>query len=474
MPVEIAHHEGGFMKKTVVLVLAVLVSVPLAFSAIITNTNQSVGYFRLLARNASLDIDAVYYNPAGLTKLADGFHVALHNQSIWQDKTVTNDFILLNANKYVGKVRVPFYPDFYAVYKSGPLALSFGFGPNGGGGTADYATGLPEFETGISGLPTLLSLSGLPTTKYSADINFKGGSMYLGFQVNASYALSDMFSVAVGMRYISAKNTYTGAIANVMVNPVFPAFGLTGQFIPAAQLFAMLGNSYYAALFANKAVDVEQNGTGITPLFGLMVTPVDGLVLTLRYEFNTKLELTNNTTQDDTKALYPPNGLFPNGAKTRNDIPALLALGGSYAIIPELRAHVSYTLTFDKNANWDGREKLVDSNAYDLAFGLEFDLTKSLTLSAGYMRTSYKFLTGFQTDMNFQLPATTIGAGLLWKLNDQLSFDLGLINVNYDSDQKSIAYALNTPYGAIPLGSFVEHYQETTFGIGIGVNYHIK
>ncbi len=447
------------MKKAIVLALAVFVSVPLAFSAIITNTNQSVGYFRLLARNASLDIDAVYYNPAGLVKLQDGFHLALHNQSIWQDKTITNDFPLLNSGQYVGTIRVPFYPDFYAVYKSGPLALSFGFGPNGGGGTADYATGLPSFEQPFSTLPILLSSFGLPTTKYSADINFKGGSMYLGFQVNASYAVSDMFSVAVGLRYISAKNTYTGAIKNVMVNPMFPAYGLTGQMIPAGQLFSMLGLPQYAALVGNKAVDVEQTGSGFTPILGLMVTPIEGLNLTLRYEFNTKLELTNKTTQDDT-------GLFPDGAKENADIPAILALGASYAIMPELRAHVSYTLTFDKNANWDGREKLVDSNAYDLAFGLEFDLTKFLTLSAGYMTTSYHFLTGYQTDLSYALPASTIGAGVLWKLTDQLSLDLGLISASYDTDQKSISYP--------PFGAYLEHYKETTFGFGIGVNYSIK
>ena len=447
------------MKKAIVLALAVLVSVPLAFSAIITNTNQSVGYFRLLARNASLDIDAVYYNPAGLVKLQDGFHLALHNQSIWQDKTVTNDFPMLNSGQYVGTVRVPFYPDFYAVYKSGPLALSFGFGPNGGGGTADYATGLPSFEQPFSTLPILLSSFGLPTTKYSADINLKGSSMYLGFQVNASYAVSDMFSAAVGLRYVSAKNTYVGAIKNVMVNPVFPAFGLTGQMIPAAQLFSMIGLPYYAALVSNMAVDVEQTGSGITPLLSLMVTPVDGLVLTLRYEFNTKLELTNKTTQDDT-------GMFPDGFKERNDIPAILALGGSFAIMPELRAHLSYTLTFDKNADWAGRQNLVDSNAYDLAFGLEFDLTKSLTLSAGYMMTSYHFLTGYQTDMSFSLPADSIGAGVLWKLTDQLSLDLGILTVNYKTDQKSISYP--------PFGAYLEHYKETTFGFGVGINYSIK
>ena len=42
--------------------------------------------------------------------------------------------------------------------------------------------------------------------------------------------------------------------------------------------------------------------------------------------------------------------------------------------------------------------------------------------------------------------------------------------VNYDADQKSIPYFL----GAIPLGNFLEHYKETTLGIGVGINYHIK
>jgi hypothetical protein len=134
------------MKKAIVLALAVLVSVPLAFSAIVTNSNQSIQYYRMLARNASTDIDAVFYNPAGLVKLADGFHLSIQNQSIWQDKTVTNGFPFLNTDTYKGTTRVPVFPDIYAVYKTGKLALSFGFGPNAGGGTAKFNTGLPDLE----------------------------------------------------------------------------------------------------------------------------------------------------------------------------------------------------------------------------------------------------------------------------------------------------------------------------------------
>ncbi|MCG2815014.1 MAG: hypothetical protein L6425_03630, partial [Candidatus Aminicenantes bacterium] len=67
------------MKKCLITLAVVLLILPLVNASIITNTNQSATYLRLLARNASYTIDAVYYNPAGLTKLQDGFHLAFHN-----------------------------------------------------------------------------------------------------------------------------------------------------------------------------------------------------------------------------------------------------------------------------------------------------------------------------------------------------------------------------------------------------------
>ncbi|NTV78917.1 MAG: hypothetical protein HGA25_07260, partial [Clostridiales bacterium] len=46
---------------------------PILAGGLVTNTNQSAMYTRLQNRNASTDIDAVYFNPAGLTKLGNGF-----------------------------------------------------------------------------------------------------------------------------------------------------------------------------------------------------------------------------------------------------------------------------------------------------------------------------------------------------------------------------------------------------------------
>jgi long-chain fatty acid transport protein len=446
------------MRKSLIVAGLVLGIATLAFPAIVTNANQSIFFLRHLARNASTDIDAVYYNPAGLTKLSDGFHLALHNQSIFQEKKVVNAFPTLNAGEYVGEVNVPIFPSFFAVYKKGSFAVSFGFGPNAGGGTADFKTGLPSFEVPIAQLPATITSLGIPTTKYAADIAFKGKSVYYGFQVNASYALSDAFALAFGIRYISAVNTYTGHLNSIMVNPNFPAYGLTGAMIPATTFFTLIGQPAYAAMVKDKAVDVEQTGTAFTPIWSMFVTPCENFHLSFRYENGTALELQNKTTVDDT-------GMFPNGKKTGNDIPAILALGADYTFSPKFRASLAYSLYLDKDADWDGREMTVNDNTYEVGLGLEYQLTDSIGLSAGYLMTQYGLSAAYQSDMSHSLSANTFGAGARIKLGAKFDLDLSAFLVNYKDDSKTISY------GAF--GPWKETYKRTTVGFGVGFGYRI-
>jgi long-subunit fatty acid transport protein len=48
-----------------------------------------------------------------------------------------------------------------------------------------------------------------------------------------------MFSAAVGVRYVTAKNTYTGSLTNIQINPNYPNFGagFTGVMGPAPTFF---------------------------------------------------------------------------------------------------------------------------------------------------------------------------------------------------------------------------------------------
>ena len=55
------------MKKILLIGAATLmVSNPTFAGGILTNTNQHASFLRMIARGASIDIDGVYSNPAGL------------------------------------------------------------------------------------------------------------------------------------------------------------------------------------------------------------------------------------------------------------------------------------------------------------------------------------------------------------------------------------------------------------------------
>ncbi len=444
------------MKKVLLAATLLLFCIPLGFATIITNTNQSTHYLRLLARNASTDIDAVYYNPAGLTQLDDGFHIAVHNQTIWQEKTVVNAFPFLNQSEYMGEVDVPFFPSVFVVYKKEKLALSFGFGPNSGGGTADFASGLPSFTVPISQIPPLVTFLGVPTSGYQADVAFNGKSVYYGFQLNVSYALSDMISAAGGVRYIYAENTYEGHIKNILINPLHPLLNPTGDYISASQFFTLIGQPYYAALVSDKIVDAKQTATGFTPIVGLFIKPAEELNIGIRYEFNTSLEFENDTTQDDV-------GLFPDGEKTQNDIPGILSLGLEYSLMPELRVMVSYHMFFDKSADWEGREDLVDSNSYDIGIGLEYDLTDTILISGGYLYTKVGLSEDYLNDLSYELDSSAFGFGGRIAVTPELDLDLGVIYVNYLDDSKNILYP--------DFGVFNETYKKTSYAFSVGLGY---
>ena len=60
------------MKKTLLLGLIALTAAPAAHAGgLLNNTSLHALYLRSLARNASLAIDATYYNPAGLVFTPD-------------------------------------------------------------------------------------------------------------------------------------------------------------------------------------------------------------------------------------------------------------------------------------------------------------------------------------------------------------------------------------------------------------------
>ena len=219
------------MKKFAVLISGALLLINTVFAGgILTNSNQSAQFVRMLSRNASINLDAVYFNPAGLTQMENGFYFGFHNQTILQSKTITSEFgqnstpkYPLLYDKYVGDVQVPVFPTAFAVYKTDNWAFSAGFGPNAGGGSAKYDHGLPSFEKQIARIvPKLSGLSslGYPVNSYDVDIAFEGTSVFWGIQGGATYKVNKVISVYLGARYVPGVNTYNGGITNIQLGPV--------------------------------------------------------------------------------------------------------------------------------------------------------------------------------------------------------------------------------------------------------------
>ncbi len=488
------------MKKLVLSATALLFLVNLALAGgILTNSNQSAQFVRMLSRNASTDLDAVYFNPAGLVKMEDGFYLAFHNQSIFQTKTVNNLFPMLNDATYIGDVAAPVFPSFFANYKKDKFALSFGFGPNGGGGSAEYKTGLPSFEVPISQLPAGLNQLGIPVTGYSADLYFKGTSVFWGFQFNASYKVSEIFSASAGIRIIDAKNTYLGHIKDINVisggqskkasdlltNLATQASGAASQFsqypatmvmpdniatgagLPIGTTFGQavtIMNSKAGAAQAtanslgDKNVDVKQKGTGITPILGVHIAPSKKLDIAIKYEFNTKLELENETSVDGT-------GKFPDGYKFRNDIPAILTAGVDYKILPDFKLSTSFNYYFDKNSNREGKESEIDKNYYEIAFGGQYDISEKVALSAGIMHSQTGVGSGYQTDLDYSLSSNTVGLGGEFSVTPRFTIDLGFLYTMYQDGEKSITYQ--------NIGAFKETYDKKTTIFSVGFAYKI-
>ena len=72
-------------------------------------------------------------------------------------------------------------------------------------------------ELPVATMVPMFASQGLNVTDYRMNMNFKGSSIYFGFQVGASYAINEHISVYAGGRYVMAKNTYEGELKDIEI-----------------------------------------------------------------------------------------------------------------------------------------------------------------------------------------------------------------------------------------------------------------
>lgn len=309
--------------KTVCLTAAIASSSATYAGGLLTNTNQHVAFNRMMSREASIGIDGVYYNPAGVVFMGEGNHLAINWQAAWQTRTINNDYKLFTNNvnnpttprDFKGKAVAPVIPSFQYAYNKGRWSFQGNFALTGGGGKCTFDNGLGSFEKivsetamgaiGLAGavdqaankllVPGSINPDGTinPTKfipmftsdkafgskgSYSFNSYMHGRQYYFGLSAGAAYKVNDNFSVYAGLRGIYATCNYYGYVEDIKVGNM--------------PLYQVLDPSKENS--ANIELSCDQSGFGFTPM--LAVDYKTGRWnFSAKYEFKTRLRLKNKS-----------------------------------------------------------------------------------------------------------------------------------------------------------------------------------
>lgn len=528
--------------KTVCLTAAIASSSATFAGGLLTNTNQHVAFNRMMSREASIGIDGVYYNPAGVVFMGEGSHLAINWQMAYQTRTIKNDYKLFTNNvnnpttprDFKGKAFAPVIPSFQYAYNKGRWSLQGNFALTGGGGKCTFDNGLGSFEKivgetamgaiGLAGaidhaanvllvpgyvrpdqtidrdkfIPMFTSDQAFGKKgSYSFNSYMHGRQYYFGLSAGAAYKVNDNFSVYAGLRGIYATCNYYGYVENIKVGNM--------------PLYQVLDPSKENS--ANIELSCDQSGIGFTPM--LAVDYKTGRWnFSAKYEFKTRMRLKNKSVNqlpsignlDDnlknqmnklftgtfmaagmpqeqamikaeltsTKVLEDPTvvattaglkqqfdtkinealGEYADGKKVAGDIPSLLTVGVGYSPIDELRINVGFHWFDDYNAtSYNNRNKLLKKRGtLEFNAGVEYDVTKKITVSTGWQNTNYGLTDKYMDDKSFVVGSNSVALGGVYHITKKLDFSVAYFHTFYNhmktSETATLAPGVSNTYNS--------------------------
>ena len=542
-------------KLKVACLTAAIASSSVSFAGgFLTNTNQNVAFNRMMSREASIGIDGVYYNPAGVVFLGDGHHLSINWQLAYQDRTIKNDYSLFTNNvnnpitprEFKGEAFAPVIPSFQYAYNKGRWSFQGNFALTGGGGKCTFDNGLGSFERIVA--ETAMAACGLARTvdgalgsvlgrevsmfgsdqafgaggKYSYNSYMHGRQYYFGLSLGAAYKVSDNFSVFGGVRGIYATTNYYGYVEDIKVGNM--------------PLYMVLDPTKKDA--ANIELSCDQSGIGFTPIIGVDFK-TGKWNFSAKYEFKTRMRLKNKSvnlvpsignlpanlssqmtqilTAQFTQAGLPAEqaaakaeaaaaavlanqtvqktmmglknqfdteldeaiGEYEDGKKIAADIPAYLSVGVGYSPIDPLRINVGFHFFDDKNAKaYNNRQEKLDHGTLEYSAGVEYDINKKLTVSAGWQSTNYglpeeEATTSkdkrFMDDKSFVTSSNSVGFGGVWHFNKKMSLTVAYFHTFYQHKKTTESVEL-MPGNAINYSADYSR-NNNVFAAGIDINF---
>ena len=496
---------------------------------LLTNTNQNVAFNRMMSREASIGIDGVYYNPAGVVFLGEGHHLSLNWQLAYQTRTIKNGYDLFKNNvnnpitprEFKGEAFAPVIPSLQYAYNKGRWSFQANLALTGGGGKCTFDNGLGSFEKivgetamgacGLAGAVDGAAKGALGAAypknifsemfgsdgKYSYDSYMHGRQYYYGISIGAAYKVSDNFSAFAGLRTVYASCNYYGYVRDIKVGNT--------------PLYTVLDPTKTDA--ADILLSCDQTGLGFTPIIGIDYK-TGRWNFSAKYELKTRMRLKNKSVNQapsignlagnlrtaliakgvpevvvDNKILGDPTvqavmggikskfdtalgeavGEYEDGKKIAGDIPAYLTLGAGYAPTDDLRINVGFHWFDDKNAtSYNNRNKKLDRGTLEYNAGAEYDINKRFTVSAGWQCTSYGLSDEYMDDKSFVVSSNSVGVGGVIRLTSRMKLNVAYFHTFYEHKKTSDESTVGTN-----TLNYTSDYtrNNNVFGVGLDVKF---
>lgn len=502
--------------KTVCLTAAIASSSFSFAGGLLTNTNQNVAFNRMMSREASIGIDGVYFNPAGVAFLGQGHHLSLNWQLAYQDRSIKNDYQLFTNNvnnpitprTFKGKAFAPVIPSLQYAYNKGRWSFQANLALAGGGGKCTFDNGLGSFEKIVSetamgacqlaqvvdgvaaqyGVPAVFQSKFGTDGKYTYDSYMHGRQYYYGISIGAAYKVNDNFAVYGGVRTVYALCNYYGYVRDIKVGNM--------------PLYQVLDPTKTTA--ADIELSCDQTGLGFTPMIGVDFK-TGRWNFSAKYEFKTRMRLKNKSVNQtpsignldgNLRNAYLAGGVpeaaadailnnqnvqgattmlkkqfntelgeaigeYEDGKKIEGDIPALLTLGVGYKPIDDLRINVGFHWFDDKHAtSYNNRQEKLDRGTFEYSAGVEYDLNKKFTVSTGWQRTSYGMTDDYMDDKSFVVSSNSVGVGGVIHLSKKMDLQVAYFHTFYDT--------MKTQKGNYS-ADFTRN--NNVFGVGLDINF---
>ena len=513
--------------KLVCVAIAMASAAPTFAGGLLTNTNQHVAFNRMMSREASIGIDGVYYNPAGVVFMGDGHHLAINWQLAYQTRTINNDYSLFTNNvnnpitprDFKGKAFAPVIPSFQYAYNKGKWSFQANFSLTGGGGKCTFDDGLGSFEKIVSEtaiaacklagavdqvaeayhVPAIFSSNQCFGTegKYSYNSYMHGRQYYYGLSVGAAYKFCDNFSAFLGVRGVYALTNYYGYVENINVGnmPLYKVLDPTKE------------------KSANIELSCDQTGVGFTPIIGVDYK-TGRWNFSAKYEFKTRIRLknksvnqipsignlpanlrnayiTNGVSEEKANAiLNNPNiqgamgmlksqfdskidkaiGEYEDGKKIAGDIPAYLALGIGYSPIDAVRVNVGFHWFDDKNAtSYNNRQEKLKRGTLEYNAGVEVDVNKKITLSTGWQNTNYGLSEDYMDDKSFVVSSNSAAIGGVYHINKKMDLNVAYFHTFYQHKKTSETVQLAADKSIVYNSDYTRN--NNVFAVGLDINF---